>query len=148
MNRRTLYWILPILLLLTMPALLPVVHAKGKSAKALYKAGQAAEARDDYIAAYEAYAGAFQKEPGNLYYKTSYERLKFNAAAVHTHRGEKLRDQGDMSGALTEFVRAPMNWRSRTSARPSRSSPPPLSMNLPKHRRARLHWPMWPRPRS
>ncbi|HZD77664.1 MAG TPA: cohesin domain-containing protein, partial [Acidobacteriaceae bacterium] len=62
--------------------------------------------KDDYIAAYEAYAAAFQKDPGNLYYKTSYERLKFNAAAVHTHRGEKLRDQGDMSGALTEFVRA------------------------------------------
>jgi general secretion pathway protein D len=106
MNRRTLYWILPILLLLTMPALAPVVHAKGKSAKTLYKEGQAAEAKDDYLAAYAAYAAAFQKEPKNLYYKTSYERLKFNAAAVHTHQGEKLRDQGDMSGAMTEFVRA------------------------------------------
>ena len=107
MNRRTLNWILlPILVLLTMPALLPVVHAKGKSAKALYKAGQAAEDKDDYLTAYEDYAAAFQKEPGNLYYKTSYERLKFTAAAVHTQRGEKLRDQGDMSGALAEFVHA------------------------------------------
>jgi general secretion pathway protein D len=25
---------------------------------------------------------------------------------VHTHQGEKLRDQGDMSGAMTEFMRA------------------------------------------
>jgi general secretion pathway protein D len=106
MNRRTLYWILPLLLLLTMPTLAPLVHAKGKSAKTLYKEGQAAEAKDDYLAAYAAYAAAFQKEPKNLYYKTSYERLKFNAAAVHTHQGEKLRDQGDMSGAMTEFVRA------------------------------------------
>jgi general secretion pathway protein D len=89
-----------------MPAFAPVVHAKGKSAKALYKAGQAAEAKDDYLAAYEAYAAAYQKEPGNLYYKTSYQRLKFTAAAVHTHQGEKLRDQGDMSGAMTEFMRA------------------------------------------
>jgi general secretion pathway protein D len=107
MNRRTLQWTLPILLLLSIPAFAPVVQAKGKSsAKALYKAGQAAEAKDDYLAAYAAYAAAFQKEPKNLYYKTSYQRLKFTAAAVHTHQGEKLRDQGDMSGAMTEFMRA------------------------------------------
>jgi general secretion pathway protein D len=80
--------------------------SKGKSAKALYKAGQAAEAKDDYLAAYDAYAAAYQKDPNNLYYKTSYQRLKFTAAAVHTHQGEKLRDQGDMSGAMTEFMRA------------------------------------------
>jgi general secretion pathway protein D len=77
-----------------------------KSAKALYKAGQAAEAKDDYLAAYAAYAAAYQKDPNNLYYKTSYQRLKFTAATVHTHQGEKLRDQGDMSGAMTEFMRA------------------------------------------
>ena len=106
MNRRTLRWTLPILLLLTMPAFAPVLHAKGKSAKTLYKDGQTAEAKDDYLGAYAAYAAAYQKEPKNLYYKTSYERVKFTAAAVHTHQGEKLRDQGDMSGAMTEFVRA------------------------------------------
>jgi general secretion pathway protein D len=106
MQRRTLQWTLPILLLLTMPALAPVVHAKDKSAKTLYKEGLAAEAKDDYLAAYAAYAAAYQKDPKNLYYKTSYERLKFTAASVHTHQGEKLRDQGDMSGAMTEFMRA------------------------------------------
>ena len=106
MNHRTLRWTLPALLLFSVPTLVPVVHAKGKSAKALYKQGQAAENRDDYLAAYEAYAEAFQKDPNNLYYKTSYQRLRFTAAAVHTHQGEKLRDQGDMTGALTEFGRA------------------------------------------
>jgi general secretion pathway protein D len=106
MRKNALTWILPILLLLTMPAFAPVVHAKDKSAKKLYKAGQAAEAKDDYLAAYEAYAAAYQKDSGNLYYKTAYQRLKFTAAAVHTHQGEKLRDQGDMSGAMTEFMRA------------------------------------------
>jgi general secretion pathway protein D len=106
--KNALQWMLPILLLLTMPAFAPVVHAKSKSksAKALYKAGQAAEAKDDYLAAYDAYAAAYLKDPSNLYYKTSYQRLKFTAAAVHTHQGEKLRDQGDMSGAMTEFMRA------------------------------------------
>ena len=80
MQRRTLLWILSILLLLTMPVLAPIVHAKDKSAKALYKQGQADEAKDDYLGAYEAYAAAYQKDPKNLYYKTSYERLKFTAA--------------------------------------------------------------------
>jgi general secretion pathway protein D len=89
-----------------MPAFAPVVHAKDKSAKTLYKEGLAAEAKDDYLAAYAAYAAAYQKDPKNLYYKTSYQRLKYTAASVHTHQGEKLRDQGDMSGAMTEFMRA------------------------------------------
>ncbi|HEY1965254.1 MAG TPA: type II and III secretion system protein, partial [Acidobacteriaceae bacterium] len=106
MQRRTLLWVLPILLLLILPALLPVVHAKDKSAKTLYKEGQADEAKDDYLAAYQAYAAAYQKDPKNLYYKTSYERLKFTAASVHTHQGEKLRDQGDLNGAMTEFMHA------------------------------------------
>ena len=106
MQRRTLLWILSILLLLTMPVLAPIVHAKDKSAKALYKQGQADEAKDDYLGAYEAYAAAYQKDPKNLYYKTSYERLKFTAASVHTHQGEKLRDQGDLNGAMTEFMHA------------------------------------------
>jgi general secretion pathway protein D len=71
MNRRTVLWTLSILLLLLIPAIAPIVHAKGKSAKALYKQGQAAEAKDDYLAAYAAYAAAYQKDPNNLYYKTS-----------------------------------------------------------------------------
>lgn len=107
MSRRTVRWTLLVLLLLTLPTLAThTVEARGKSAKALYKEGQAAEARDDYLAAYAAYAAAFQKDPGNLFYKTSYQRLRFTAAAVHTHQGEKLRDQGDFSGALTEFALA------------------------------------------
>ncbi len=106
MNHRTLRWTLPALLLFALPTLIPVVHAKGKSAKALYKQGQFAEAKDDYLAAYAAYAEAYNKDPNNLFYKTSYQRLRFTAAAVHTHQGEKLREQGDFSGALTEFMRA------------------------------------------
>jgi general secretion pathway protein D len=106
MQRRTLLWTLPVLLVLTMPAFAPVVHAKDKSAKTLYKEGLAAEAKDDYLAAYAAYAAAYQKDPKNLYYKTSYERLKYTAASVHTHQGDLLLDQGDVSGAITEYMRA------------------------------------------
>jgi general secretion pathway protein D len=107
MNRRTLRWALPALLLLLLPLLPTSVHAKsGKSAKSLYKAGQLAEAKDDYLTAYEDFYQAFQREPQNLTYKTSYLRLRFQAASIHVHRGEKLRDGGDISGAMTEFMRA------------------------------------------
>ena len=45
--------------------------ASGPKAKKLYELGQAAEAKDDPITAYENYYQAFQKEPKNLRYKTA-----------------------------------------------------------------------------
>ena len=77
-----------------------------ESASKLYKQGEAAEAKGDIEDAYELYYRAFQKNPKDLRYKTSYERSRFSAADIHVKRGEKLRDQGDSTGALTEFLRA------------------------------------------
>jgi general secretion pathway protein D len=82
----------------------PKAHAE--SASKDFKNGQTAEAKDDIDAAYNYYLKAFQKDPTNGHYKTSYERLKFSAASLHTKRGEKLRDQGDFVGAMTEFMHA------------------------------------------
>jgi general secretion pathway protein D len=80
--------------------------ASGPSAKKLYTQGQAAEAKDDPITAYEDYYQAWQKEPKNLRYKTAYERLRFLAGSAHIEKGEKIMAQGDISAALTEFMRA------------------------------------------
>ncbi len=52
------------------------------------------------------YYQAFQKEPKNLRYKTAYERLRFQAGLPHVEKGEKISAQGDVSAALTEFMRA------------------------------------------
>jgi general secretion pathway protein D len=82
----------------------PKAHAE--SASKDFKEGQTAEAKDDIDAAYNFYLKAFQKDPKEGRYKTSYERLKFSAASLHTKRGEKLRDQGDFVGAMTEFMHA------------------------------------------
>ena len=76
------------------------------SASRLYKQGQQAEARDDVETAYEDYYQAFQQKPDDLRYKTAYERTRFTAAALHVKHGETLRNQGDVTGALTEFLRA------------------------------------------
>ncbi|HUY81259.1 MAG TPA: secretin N-terminal domain-containing protein [Acidobacteriaceae bacterium] len=102
----------------------PNVQAKGQSAKKLYKAGQIAEARNDIEAAYQNYYQAYQEKPEDLRYKTAYERVRFDAAALLVSRGETLRSQGDMTGALTEFLRAlqidPSNDLARQEIRATR----------------------------
>jgi general secretion pathway protein D len=83
---------------------LPAAH--GQSASHFYKQGVAAEAKGDTQAAYDAYYQAFQKKPTDEQFKLAYERMRFSAAAVHVEHGERLRDQSDYTGALTEFLRA------------------------------------------
>ncbi|HEY1499391.1 MAG TPA: cohesin domain-containing protein [Acidobacteriaceae bacterium] len=90
--------------LATILAALPAAHAQ--SAAHWYKQGQTAEAKDDMQAAYEAYYQAYQKKPTEERYKLSWERTRFPAAAMHVEHGEKLRDNGDYTAALTEFLRA------------------------------------------
>ena len=84
-------------LILVLPA------AADESAKSLYHKGQQAEARQDYVAAYEAYKGAYDKKPTDLRYRSSVERMRFQAAAVHVKRGQQLRQSGDLEKALQEF---------------------------------------------
>lgn len=90
---------LAVLLILT--AVLPA-----ESAKSLLKKGQKAEARGDYESAYEFYREAYDKKPGDLEYRTPYERTRFLAAASMVHRGQKLRDQGKLQDALILFQKA------------------------------------------
>lgn len=71
-----------------------------------FRKGQAAEQKDDIDAAYEYYLKAHQKSPEDDRYRVAFERMKFADAALHTKRGEKLRDQGDYTGAMTEFLHA------------------------------------------
>jgi general secretion pathway protein D len=81
-------------------------HHHEDSASKLYKLGQAAEAMDDIETAYADYYQAYQQKPQDLRYKTAYERTRFPDAGLHVKHGEALRDQGDVTGALTEFLRA------------------------------------------
>jgi general secretion pathway protein D len=104
MNLRQKYWAWSSTL--TLLLCLSALAASGPKAKTLYERGQTAEAKDDPITAYENYYQAYEKEPKNLRYKTAYERLRFVAGSAHVSRGEKLAAQGDITGALTEYLRA------------------------------------------
>jgi general secretion pathway protein D len=88
-----------LLLILALPA-------AADKAKSLYNKGHDAETRQKWEEAYEFYKQAYDLKPGDLRYRTSYERAKFEAAAAHVHRGQQLRDSGDLPAALAEFLRA------------------------------------------
>jgi general secretion pathway protein D len=107
MNRRKMKWVLPVSLSVLLCVASHEADARNQdSAKKFYDAGQLAEAKDDAVTAYADYLQAFKKDPKDLRYKTAWQRTRFAAATAHVSRGEKLREQGDNSEALTEFVHA------------------------------------------
>src|SRR5271167_2987128 len=75
-------------------------------AKILYNKGKDAEARQNYEQAYDDYKGAYDLKPGDLAYRAAYERLRFLAGASHVHRGQLLREAGQLDTALAEFQKA------------------------------------------
>jgi len=91
------------LLLLLLLAALPVL---AESASALYRHGQDAEARDDYVAAYNYYEQAYRLKPKELSYRTAMSRMRFEAGAQLVHHGQRLRDHGNLEEALAEFQKA------------------------------------------
>lgn len=75
-------------------------------AKSLYKRGLAAEAQQDYDAAFSDYRKAMLDDPSDLRYKTACERTRLFASELHLRRGKQLKENGNITGALTEFLRA------------------------------------------
>jgi len=90
-------------LLLVLALALPAAADKAKS---LYNKGREAETRQDYEAAYDYYHQAWQLKPGEVRYKAASDRMRFEAAASHVHRGQGLRVAGKLQEALAEFERA------------------------------------------
>lgn len=77
-----------------------------KEAKKLYQKGKIAEARQDYISAYNFYHQAYQIDPTDLTYRSSYEYVRFLAAASYVHQGQLLVTAGKLQEALTDFEQA------------------------------------------
>jgi len=75
-------------------------------AKVLYNKGRDAEARQNYELAYDYYKEAYDLKPKELLYRAAFERLRFLAGASHVHRGQLLREAGQLDTALAEFQKA------------------------------------------
>ena len=77
-----------------------------QSPNTYYKRGQAAEARDDFDAAYQNFQKAYSMQPKNEVYRTAYYRVRFTDASMHVTKGRNLLASGDEQGALVELLRA------------------------------------------
>ena len=80
--------------------------ASGESLRSLFKKAQDAEARQDYITAYEAYKQCYDQKPTDVKYRVAFLRTRFLASSAHVNKGQVLREAGDLQGALAEFEAA------------------------------------------
>jgi general secretion pathway protein D len=71
-----------------------------------YNQGLKAETLQDYDAAFDYYLKALKADPYNASYKIKLGQVRFEAAALHVKQGVKLRDAGDLQGAVAQFQRA------------------------------------------
>ena len=75
-------------------------------AKTFFNKGKDAEARQNYEQAYDYYKQAYDLKPTDLTYRSAFERLRFLAGASMVHRGQLLREAGQLDAALAEFQKA------------------------------------------
>jgi general secretion pathway protein D len=92
-----------LLLLLVAVVSLPAIADKAKD---LYAKGQDAEARQQFVAAYDFFKQAYDLKPKDLRYRAAFERIRFEAAAAIVHNGQKLREDGKLDEAVAEFQKA------------------------------------------
>ena len=81
-------------------------EAGGRKAKKFYNQGRRAELVKDYDQALELYEQAFAENPVDQRYELAARRMRFVAGQAHVDRGHRLRRQGQLEEALTEFQRA------------------------------------------
>lgn len=68
--------------------------------------GQKALDVQDYDAAVDFYLQALKAQPHNVNYKIKLDQARFEAGQKHIREGLKLREKGDLQGAVSEFQRA------------------------------------------
>jgi general secretion pathway protein D len=79
------------------------VPAVAESAESDYKAGDKAERKNNFDAAYQAYKKAHDLKPADPKYMAAFVRMRFYAAAEHIRKGQQLRDSGSIQESLAEF---------------------------------------------
>src|SRR5260370_1487424 len=71
-----------------------------------YNQGRKAETLQDYDAAFDYYLKALKADPNNASFKIKLNQTRFEAGALHVKQGAKLRETGDLQGAIAQFQRA------------------------------------------
>jgi general secretion pathway protein D len=71
-----------------------------------FNQGRKAQDLHDYDAAFEYYQKALKTDPENAEYQIKFHQARFNAGELHVKNGLKLREQGDLENAASEFQKA------------------------------------------
>jgi general secretion pathway protein D len=95
-----------IILLFVLTTVFAVNPVAAESAEHAYKVGDAAEKKNDYNAAYDAYKLAHEKKMEDPKYLAAFLRMRFYAGEQHIHAGQQLRSTGKLQEAMTEFRQA------------------------------------------
>lgn len=95
-----------IILLFAMTTAFAVTPVLSESAEHAYRAGDVAEKKNDYNAAYEAYKIAHEKKIDDPKYLAAFLRMRFYAGEQHIHAGQQLQNTGKLQEALIEFRQA------------------------------------------
>lgn len=77
-----------------------------KSGNQNYKSGEKALEIKDYDAAVDYYSKALAADPHNANFLIKLNEARFEAGQLHIHQGLKLREKGDLQGAISQFQRA------------------------------------------
>ena len=93
------------LLLVVLTSQVPV-SARTRKGDKLLAQGKAAEAKGELDKALQLYESALQEDPTDPAYLLNSRRVRFLAAERHIKDGQKIRADGHLSDALTEFQRA------------------------------------------
>jgi general secretion pathway protein D len=82
------------------------LEARTRKGDRLLGESRAAELRKDWDKAISLAEQALSEDPADIAYQLTASRLRFYAAQFHVDQGFKLRDQGQLEQALTEFQKA------------------------------------------
>ena len=71
-----------------------------------FKQAQAAEVKKDWDLALQFYKQAVDEDPRDSGYLIGLQRARFQASAMHVDRGQKIRADGKLEEAISEFQKA------------------------------------------
>src|SRR5215475_6411133 len=71
-----------------------------------YNQARKAENLQDLDTALQYYQKAYNADPRNAAYRIKLNQIRLEASALHIKQGQKLRENGDLQGAVAEFQRA------------------------------------------
>ena len=88
--------------------ILPPAPALAKTRKGdrLRNEARTAEVREDFDKALELASQAVEEDPSDPSYVLALRRIRFEAGNMHVRQGQRMRDAGQVDGALAEFQKA------------------------------------------